>query len=178
MKTFITYLLLVLLVSVSGCKIRNAGFIKTTKEHEVRLASITSPYINFVLETNDTIIFGRQDIIDIIDERLSKEVKRIGYLSSKLLADLSENLKSLNADTTVFQNLSAVGTMTICDNLDGWIARELLLDGKAAIALRDDKKPIEKLEYVYVRDVLGGEQGSFYTTNKRLVYRTIISLGE
>lgn len=99
-------------------------------------------------------------------------------MSSKHLADLRESLRSLNADTIIFQNLSSGGIVTISDNLDGWIACELLLNGKAAVALRDDRKPIEKLKYVYMRDILGGEQGSFYTIDSRLVYRAIISLGE
>ncbi|RZK05968.1 MAG: hypothetical protein EOO46_15565 [Flavobacterium sp.] len=178
MKTFIIYLLLVSLASMSGCKTRHTGFIKSTKEQDVTLSSVASPYIIFVLENKDTINFGRQDIVNLIDERLAKEVKRIGYLSSKHLAELRESLRNVNTDTIVFQNLSAVGIMTISDNLDGWIARELLLNGKAAVALRGDRKPIDKLKYVYVRDVLGGEQGSFYTTDNRLVYQTIISLGE
>ena len=178
MKTFITYLLLTMLVPMTGCKTRPTGFIKTTKEHEVTLESIASPRIHFVLETKDTIIFARQDIVDIIDGRLSKEVKRVGYLSSKHLADLRESLRSMNADTTVFQNISAVGMITVSDNLDGWIARELLLEGKAAVALTNGRKQTDRLKYVYVRDVLGGEQGSFYTTDYRLVYRAIISLGE
>ena len=34
------------------------------------------------------------------------------------------------------------------------------------------------LKYVYSKDALGGEQGAFYSTENKLVYRTILSLGE
>ena len=178
MKTFISYLLLLLLPFQFGCSASKSNFIKSTKEHEVTLKNVSPPYIKFVLENKDNILFSRQDIVNIIDERLAKEVKIVGYLSSKHLADLRENLRNLKADTTVFQNLSAVGSITISDNLDGWIAHELLLDGKAIVALKGVLTPIMKLKYVYVRDVLGGEQGTFYTLDNRIVYRAIISFGE
>jgi hypothetical protein len=83
----------------------------------------------------------------------------------------------LTNDTTVYQNLSAVDSKTINGNLDSWIANRLLLSGKASISLKEQKQNLHRLKYVYTRDILGGEQGTFNFGNREL-YGAIISLGE
>ncbi len=59
-----------------------------------------------------------------------------------------------------------------------WIARELLLKGKGEVCLNSDTQKISKLKYVYSKDKLNGEYGTFFTENGRLVFSTTISLGE
>jgi hypothetical protein len=178
MKLYITYLILLIATFLISCKARqNRGFIKTSKESEITLKSISSPYIVFTLQSGDTIKFGNQDYIDILEQSINFEIKKWGYSSSPHLVALAETLKSTNNDTTVYQNLSAVDSKTISGNLDSWIANRLLLSGKAKISLKGQKQNPQKLKYVYIRDVLGGEQGTFYFENRE-VYRAIISLGE
>jgi hypothetical protein len=42
---------------------------------------------------------------------------------------------------------------------------------------RQTVNPPKELRYVFLHDNLGGQQGNFYANNK-LIYRTIIALGE
>jgi hypothetical protein len=178
MKPYITYLILFAATFQVSCKARqNRSFIKTTKQSEITFKSISRPHIVFTLQSGDTITFGKKDVIDIIDQQINSEIKKWGYSSSPHLAALAETLKTLKNDTTVYQNLSAVDIKTISGNLDSWIANKLLLNGKARVSLKEQKQNPEMLKYIYTRDILGGEQGTFYFENKE-VYRTIISLGE
>lgn len=178
MKPYITYLVLLTATLQVSCKARqNRSFIKTTKQSEITLKSITSPYIIFTLQSRDTIRFSKQDFVDILDQWIKSEIKKWGYSSSTHLAALSESLKNTNNDTIIYQNLSAVDSKTISGNLDSWIANKLLSGGKAKISLKGQKQSPEKLKYVYTKDVLGGEQGAYYYENRQ-VYRAIISFGE
>jgi hypothetical protein len=77
----------------------------------------------------------------------------------------------------LYQNLSAVDNKTISGNLDCWIANRLLLVGKAKISLKGQTQNSKKLKYVYKKDILGGEQGTFYFGNSK-VYQAITFLGE
>jgi hypothetical protein len=77
----------------------------------------------------------------------------------------------------LYQNLSAVDNKTNSCNLDSLIANRLLLVGKAKISLKSQTQNSKKLKYVYKKDILGGEQGTFYFGNSK-VYQAIIFLGE
>ena len=176
MKLYITYLLLLIATFQVSCKTRQiGGFIKTNKESEITLQNISSPYIVFVLQSGDSIRFSKHDFLDIINQSINSEIKRWGYSSSPHLSALAEPLKILTNDTIVYQNLSAVDSKTISGNLDSWIANRLLLNGKASISFKEQKP--QKLKYVFTKDILGGEQGTFYFENRE-IYRSIISLGE
>ena len=80
--------------------------------------------------------------------------------------------------TTVYQNLSSVDIKTLSGILDTWIARELLLKGKVLIAIRNQTDNPKRLNYVFTKDNLGGQQGTFYLENGEKVYSSIIALGE
>lgn len=178
MKTCITYLILFIAIIQVNCKARqNKNFILTTKQSEIILKSISNPHIAFKLQSGDTIRFGKQDFVDIIDQFIKSEIEKMGYSSSPNLSALSENLKNVSIDTTVYQNLSAIDIKTISGNLDSWIANRLLLKGKAIISLMDQKQNPQKLKYVYTKDILGGEQAIFYFENKK-IYSAVISWGE
>lgn len=179
MKAHITYLIFLCATFQLGCKVGyNRSFIKTSKQSDITLKSISKPYIIFVLEKGDTISFSTQDVYSLISKRLQKEVDRQGYSSSPHLAALANTIKELKADTVVYQNLSAVGDKTISDNLDTWIAGELLLAGQAEVSPKVQQQKPKTLKYVYTKDILGGAQGVFYTVDQKELYRTIIALGE
>lgn len=99
-------------------------------------------------------------------------------MTSQSWKELADILQTQTTDTLVFQNRSAVNDKTISGILDTWIARELLLDGKASVVLKGQADSPKKLTYVFLRDNLGGQQGHFYTDENKLIYWTIIALGE
>jgi hypothetical protein len=179
MKLFVTYLVIYVAAFQVGCKsTRNNGFIKSTSKRDITLKSISEPYVVFVLQNADTIRFSKLDVSDAIDDQLNNEIKKWGYITSKHLTDLAEILKPLRSDTMIYQNLAAVDSKSLSGNLDLWIAKELLFNGKAEISLQDQAIKVTKLKYVYTKNILGGEQGSFYTVDNKKVYTVIISLGE
>src|SRR5688572_4122107 len=162
-----------------GCKAgQSHNFIDTKKERKVVLTGVSAPRILFVLESGDTIKFSSSDVNSILDKQVQSEIKRQGYLSNQSFQDLSEVLKGMNSDTLVFQNLSAVSSNSLGGVLDTWIARELLLKGNAELALKGQSNNPKKLTYIFTKDNLGGQQGTFYTEDNKKVYWTIIALGE
>lgn len=179
MKPYITCAILIFAALQIGCKVSdNRSFIKKSKQSEIILKGIAKPYIVFVLEKGDTIRFSTQDVSAVMNKSLKKEIDRMGYSSTPHLAALAERIKAAKADIVVYQNLSAVDFHSISGNLDIWIARELLLAGQAEVSLTNQQPKPASLKYVYTRDILGGEQGTFYTCDQKAFYKTIISLGE
>ena len=76
MKPYITYLILFIATLQVGCKAReNRSIIKTTKQSNITLRSISSPYIVFTLQSGDTISFSNQDFINIIYQAINSEIK-------------------------------------------------------------------------------------------------------
>lgn len=145
---------------------------------DITLKNISQPYVVFVLQNADTIRFSKLDVCNAIDGQLNNEIKKWGYITSKHLTDLAEILKPLRSDTMIYQNLAAVDSKSLSGNLDLWVAKDLLVNGKAEISLQDLTIKVTKLKYVYTKDILGGEQGTFYTVANKKVYTAIISLGE
>lgn len=78
----------------------------------------------------------------------------------------------------IYQNLAAVDSKSLTGNLDLWIAKNLLFNGKAEISLQDQTIKATKLKCVYKKDVLGGMRGTFYSTDNKKVYTGVICLGE
>jgi len=178
MKFQITFTLFWLTVLL-GCKTgQGHNFIKSKREREVVLTGASTPHVVFVLESDDTLKFSSRDINSILDKQIQSEIKNQGYPSNQSFQDLSDVLKKMNSDTLVFQNLSAVSSKTMSGILDTWIASELLLKGKGEVALKGQSNNPKKLKYVFIKDNLGGKQGTFYTPGDKKVYWTIITLGE
>ena len=175
----ISVYILILLAVFLSCKTgQNHNFIKLKREKQVILAGAPTPHLLFVLESRDTLKFSSRDIYSLLDERARKQIKNQGYLSDQSLKDLSEVLRSQGRDTIIFQKLSAVDGKTLRGILDIWIARELLLKGKAVVALNGQPDNPIRLKYIYIKDYLGGQQGTFYTEGGKKIYVAIISLGE
>lgn len=179
MKLYSKYFIVLTAVVLIGCKssLQNS-FIKTSKQSEIVLKSIPKPFVVFVLESGDSLKFSKHDVQNLIKQHVDKEIKTWGYSSSPHITKIAEALGNLKADTLVYQNLSAVGIESISDNLDTWIARELLLEGKAEISLKDKQQQPARLKYIYTEDILSGQQGTFYSMDQKEIYRTIIALGE
>lgn len=162
-----------------SCKTgQNHSFIKTKRERQVHLTGAQTPHILFVLESGDTLKLSSRDIYSTLDGQAKRQIKSQGYLSDKSWQDLSEVLKNCDSDTLVFQNLSAVNSKSLSGILDIWVARELLLKGRAMVALKGVADNPKKLKYVFTKDVLGGKDGTFYTEGGKMVYSTIIAFGE
>jgi len=178
MKVPSTYVLLLLTVLLACKTGQNQSFIKSKKERQVTLTGAHRPYVVFSLQTGDTLKFSSRDIYSILDNDIKRQVKTQGYLACQSWKELADILKTQTTDTLVFQNLSAVTDKTISGILDTWIARELLLDGKVSVVLKGQADSPKKLKYVFLRDNLGGQQGNFYTDENKLIYWTIIALGE
>jgi len=171
--------ILLSLTVLLACKTgQNHSFIKTKKEKQVTLAGAQTPHVVFSLQNGDTLKFSCRDIFSMLDNDIKQQIKSQGYLTNQTWQNLSETMKDQNRDTLIFQNLSAVKDKTISGILDTWIARELLLKGKAIVALKGQTVNPKRLKYVFLRDKLGGQQGNFYADDNKLVYWTIIALGE
>ena len=178
MRPYILYQLLFLSLFQINCKTsRNHDYIKKSTQKAILLSNISNPKVFFILQTSDTIRFSKQDIFNLLDQQLKRELKLFGYISSKELKNLSDSLIKDTNNLLVYQNLSAVSSESISGILDSWVARELLMKGKAEVALINYQKVLE-LKYIYTTDYLGGKQGTFYTTGDKFVYRTMIALGE
>jgi hypothetical protein len=170
---------LVLISSFYCCETKKAqSFIKKKKARTIVLSNPPAPHVLFLLKSGDTLKFSSQDIVSLLEMQIRNEIKRQGYLSSKSSEYLSKALRQTTRDTLIIQSRSAVSEETIGGTLDLWVARELLLKGKVEVAIKDAiNKPI-KLKYVFIKDNLGNQQGTFFTKESRKVYWTIISLGE
>ena len=178
MRIQAVYILLSLMI-LFACKTgQNRSFIKTKKERQVVLVGAQAPHVLFVIESGDTLKFSSSDFYSELNEQHRKQIKRQGYLSDQSEYELSQTLKNLSSDTVVFQKLSAVDSRTLSGMLDTWMARELLLKGKASVGLKSQIEQPKKLKYVFLNDILGGQQGTFYTEAGRKLYMTIIAFGE
>ena len=178
MKDLTAYILLSLTVLFSCKTVQNQNFIKSRKEKLIVLTDAPAPYVLFVLESRDTLKFSSRDIYSVLENGIKKQIESQCYLTSQTWEDLAGIIKNQSRDTVVFRDLSAVNEKTLSGILETWIARELLLKGQAIVALNGQTvNPPKKLRYVFFHDNLGGQQGNFYADNK-LIYRTIIALGE
>lgn len=178
MKSQPAYILLSLIVLLSCKTSQNLPFTKSKKEKRVFLTDVPAPHVLFVLESGDTLKFSSRDFSSLLDEQARKQIKIQGYLSDQSWRDIADILKNRNSDTLVFQTLSSVDSKTISGILDMWVARELLLKGKSVVALKNWVDNPQRLKYIFTKDNLGGQQGTFYTEDGKLLYLTIIALGE
>jgi hypothetical protein len=65
------------------------------------------------------------------------------------------------------------------DTFESWIINDLLLKGNARIDNLNNKRSIQKIKYVFLEDLLGGETGQFYEpSNKKSFFYHVIALGE
>jgi hypothetical protein len=171
-----------LIVSFCGISALMCGtsndFTKSKREKSITLSDVSSKKVLFVLQNEDTLVFSNPDVCDIIDKRITDQLKGSGYVVSKELAVISAELKEIQTDTAVFQNLAEVDSKTISGNLDIWIARELMLKGRVAVGRYKSTERITMLKYVYQKDKLGGERGTFYSKKGEVIYSTVISLVE
>jgi hypothetical protein len=159
------------------CK-TSQSFIKNKREKTIFLSEISNPKILFLLKNNDTLKFSNNDVINEIEYFIKREINSVGYLVSKDLSGISQTLNKKISDTIVLQNQSAIDSKKLSGNLDNWIARELLLKGRGEVCRHQDTQRISMLKYVYTKDKLGGQQGTFFTENGQEVFSTGISLGE
>lgn len=178
MKTQTTLILLFFIVLLSCKAGQNHGFIKTRKEKKLTLTGAQAPHLVFVLQTKDTLRFSCRDVCSILEKQVKSQIKNQGYLTSQTWQDFSQIMKSQTGDTIVFQNLSAMNDNTLSGILDTWVARQLLLKGHGIVTLKGQANSLKKMKYVFFRDKLGGEEGNFYTDDSKLVYWTVIALGE
>jgi hypothetical protein len=178
MKLQGAYIFLILTVLYSCKTSQNHSFIKSKQEKQVRLVDIQKPYVSFVLETGDTLKFNKVDISNLIEKNSKNQNKIQGYISNKSWQEISSALTKDSNDTTVYQNLSAVNDKTLSGILDVWIAKVLLLQGKAIIAQKNKADRPKKLRYIFIQNKLGGQEGTFYTETNKEIYRTVIALGE
>lgn len=148
------------------CKSANRSFIKNSQEMTIQLSRIPDPKVFFILQNNDTLKFNSQDIANLIRKSPLKSV-------NNLLDSLNRN----SDDMIVHQDLSAVGNNSISGILDTWVARELLIEGKAEVSPANHEI-VEKLRYVYTKDALGGMQGTFYGNAGKVIYHCVVTFGE
>ncbi len=88
------------------------SFIKKTRKETIFLSEVSSPKISFLLQNNDTLKFANKDVCSEIEYSIKREIKSVGYLVSKDLANISQMLSTNYLDTLVYQNLSAVDIKT------------------------------------------------------------------
>ena len=177
MKLSSTYILFILTVLL-GCKTsQNHSFIKSQSKKQIRLNAVKKPYVVFLLESGDTLKFSKEDIFGLLDKHSKNQIQR-QTLPDKSLLNVTQALTKTNDDTTLYQNLSSVDSKTLSGILDSWIARELLLKGKAFVALKNQTDNPKRLNYVFTKDNLGGQQGTFYSENGTKIYSSVITLGE
>ena len=177
MKLSSIYISLILTV-LFGCKTsQNHSFIKSERQKQIKLIGAQKPFVIFILESGDTLKFSNKDIFLLLDKQSKNQTQR-QTLSDKSWLDITQALSKANNDTTVYQNLSSVNNKTLSGILDSWIARELLLKGKVFVTIRNQTDNLRRLNYVFTKDKLGGQQGTFYSENGVKIYSSVIALGE
>jgi hypothetical protein len=177
MKLSIAYISLILTILL-GCKTsQNHSFIKSESQKHIKLIGAQKPFVVFILESGDTLRFSNGDVFLLLDKHSKNQTQR-QTLSDKSWLDITQALTKTNNDTTVYQNLSAVDSKTLSGILDSWVARELLLKGKAFVTIKNQTDNLKRLNYVFTKDYLGGQQGTFYSENGVKIYSSVISLGE
>jgi len=173
MKLSSAYISLIFIV-LFGCKTsQNQSFIKSQRQKHIKLIGAQKPFVVFILESGDTLKFSNKDIFLLLKNQTQRQT-----LSDKSWLNITQSLSKTNNDTTVYQNLSSVDIKTLSGILDTWIARELLLKGKVLIAIKNQKDNPKRLNYVFTKDNLGGQQGTFYSENGLKIYASVIALGE
>jgi hypothetical protein len=176
MKFSSAYISLILTILL-GCKAsQSPSFIKSESQKEIRLVGAQKPFVVFMLESGDTLKFGSHDIFLLLDKYFKNQTHRQPLSKSGL--EITQALTKMKNDTIVYQKLSAVDTRTLGGILDSWAARELLLKGKALIALKNHTYNPKKLNCVFTKDNLNGQQGTFYLQNGIKIYSSVIALGE
>lgn len=173
MKLSSAYIPLILTV-LFGCKTsQNHSFIKSQSQKHIRLIGAGKPFVVFILESGDTLKFSSEDILLLLEEQSKKQT-----LSNNPWLDITQSLSNMNNDTTVYQNLSSVDSKTLTGILDSWVARELLLKGKAFVAIKNQTDNPKRLNYIFTKDNLGGQHVTFYSENGTKIYSSVITLGE
>jgi hypothetical protein len=115
--------------------------------------------------------FKVTDAIDLYSEYL-KKAEYVGV--KKQLEQEIINLRSIKQDT-LFEESKIIAS-TLRSDISTWLGHDLLLKGKAQVQL-DGQRALDKIKYVFVEDLLGGESGSFYDDKKR-IFNCILALGE
>ena len=177
MKLSTTCISLILTI-LFGCKTsQNHSFIKSKNQKHIKLIGAQKPFVVFILENGDTLKFGNEDILLLLDKQSKNQTHR-QTLFNKSWLDISETLSKRSIDTTVNQNLSSIDSKTLTGILESWLARELLLKGKASVVMKNQTGNLKRLNYVFTKDKLGGQQGTFYSENGVKIYSSVIALGE
>jgi hypothetical protein len=165
--SFLFCLTLFLSGSQVSCKTGSKqNFAKRSMERTITVSRVSGPWVIFILQSKDTLKFNKYAVAKTISNSFNN-------YSTGILDSLSAD----SNDIFVYQDLSSVGNKTIGGTLDSWVARELLLDGKATVMLTDHQR-VTKLRYVETRDALGGQQCTFYGNWNRVIYSCIITFGE
>jgi hypothetical protein len=177
MKLSSAYIPLILTVLFGCTTSQNHSFVKSEGQKHIKLIGAQKPFVVFVLESGDTLKFSNEDIFLLLEKRFKNQSRRRA-LSDKSWLDIIQSLSKTNNDTTIYQNLSLVDSKTLSGILDSWVARELLLKGKALVAIKNQTENLKRLSYVFTKDNLGGQQGTFYSESGVKIYSSVIALGE
>lgn len=153
------------------------GFVVTKHTKDLELIPIKPPYIIFALQNEDTLKFSLHQTQAYLDSIVRKDINRWGYSSIKHIQRLAEEIRKRQTDTVVLENLSAVDRESLSGSMTNFIARELLVQGRAEVTLKSGERPARLLYTVY-KDQLGGISADFKTEKGYTVYKTIIAFGE